>query len=206
MPFRKRRFKKRTSAGKKALTKVNLILANIEKKKSDIDVSTTSTQTALLNPMNLIGTGDTGTTREGNVISLTSWRIDYAIRMNLSDDFVNVRVMVVVDNQCDGAAPAIGDILQTVAAEKIIYSPPNLDGALRYKFLYDKVHSFNAGARPNGVFHGRGKLRPMKIRYSGTSATITNVLTKCMFLIHVSDENTNPPVISYFGRVRFQDM
>ncbi len=205
MPF-KRRFHKKKSAGKQALTKVNRILRNVEKKRMDLDVSTTSTQAALLSAMNLVAIGDAGTQREGNVISLTSWLCNYTIRMNTSDDFCNVRVMVVLDKQCAGALPAIGDILEFTGAEKIISSPMNLDGALRFKVLYNKVHSFNLGARPNGNFSGRGNLKPRKIRYTGTSATIANVLNECLLFIHVSDETTNAPVITYQTRVRFQDL
>ncbi len=206
MPIKRRRFKKKKSAGKQALTKVNRILRNVEKKKIELDVSTTSTQSALLSAMNLLAIGDGGTNREGNVVSLTHWLCNYTIRMNTSDDFCNVRVMVVMDNQCSGALPAIGDILEYTAAEKIISSPPNLDGALRFKFLYNRVHTFNLGARPNGNFSASGRLSPQKIRYTGSSATITNVLNKCLLFIHVSDETTNAPVITYQTRVRFQDL
>ncbi len=211
MPYQKRRYKRKSkksskSAGKLALKKVNKILSTRELKKLELDVSTTSTETALINPMNLVATGDSGIEREGNVISLENFLCNYSIRMNTSDDFCNVRVMVIQDNQVDGAAPSIGDILQYTGSEKIITSPLNLDGALRFKKLYDRVHSFNQGAKPNGAWKYYRNLGGIKMRYKGTTASISNVLNKALFFIHVSDETTNAPVITYQTRVRFSDM
>ncbi len=208
MPFRNRRFKKKQSAGKLALRKVNNLMNNIEKKRLEQDVSTTSTTTALISALNLVAVGDTGITRTGNVITLENVLLNYSIRMNTSDDFVNMRVMIVQDNQVDGAIFAIGDLLSFTSSEKAITSPYNLDGALRFKVLYDRQHSFNQGARPNGTFKVWKKLggaKGLKIRYNGTSATIGGVLNKGIFLVHISDEATNSPVITYQTRVRFTD-
>ncbi len=207
MPFRQRRKKfKVKHQGKLALKKVNKLMKSIERKRIDVSASTTINTSGIIVPLSLTEPGTTGAgQRIGNKISLSSVLLNYSIRLNLSDDFTNIRVMLVKDKQVNGANFVLSDLLQYTSLETAITSPYDLDGALRFKVLYDKVHSLNAGARPNmatKTFRGLGGILA---RYTGSTPVISGVENTGITLVAFSDEDSNPPVFIYQTRVRFRD-
>ncbi len=208
MPFRRKRmFKVRKGKeGKLALKKVNKLMKAIERKRIDTKISSTSGTAGTIVPLSLTQPGSDGEAdRIGNKISLSSIYFPYSIRMNTADDFVQMRVMIVLDKQVNGATFALADLLQFTATEENIVSPYNLDGALRFKVLYDKKHSLNQGARPNLTAKMYSPLNGILARYSGATAVIGGVENTGLFLVHISDEATNSPVILGQARVRFRD-
>ncbi len=206
MPFRKRNFKKAKHPGKLALKKVNKMMRNTEKKRIDTSVSSLASTTAIITPISLTAPGSDGDAdRIGNVIALESVLCNYSLRMNTADDFTNIRVMIIKDKQVSGSQFAIADLLQYTSSEVAVTSPLNLDGALRFKVLYDRKHSLNQGAKPNATAKFWRNLGGIKARYSGATAVIAGVKNTGLFIVFLSDKSMNQPTIVYQTRVRFSD-
>ncbi len=207
MPFRRmRKHSKRSgaSAGKKALAKVNKLEKQREKKLIDLDSVDDSSDVIVINPITLIAQGDTSSSREGAKVVYTSIQMKYTFKQNTSATFTRCRIMLVLDKQCNGALFTAGDLLQTTAVGQAIISPLNLDGAFRFKVLYNKVHTLSVDG--SGVQYGEMfKKINIPARYSGNGGAIGDVLSSCLYIVHMSDEASLKPKASYYTRVRFID-
>ncbi len=192
------------SAGKIALKKVNMIIKNKELKKSDSNLSTTIGTTAVITPLSGLATGTSGSTREGNAVAFKSFLFKYSFRMNTASDANLIRVMIVQDNQVNGASFVIGDLLQDASAEHAINSPLNLDGSRRFKVLYNKVTALSIDGNQTAYREWYKKMN-MYSRYSGTGSGITGIESKGLFLVYVSNVSSNIPVFVYATRLRYSD-
>ncbi len=209
MPFRKRRFRKRnkgSSAGKLALRKINKIMKNTEKKFIDTDSASVSAgTTVLIEPLTLIGQGDTSSSREGNKVVFNTIQMKYSWKLSTSTTVGNrCRVMIIMDKQTNGAVFTAGDLLQTTGVGQVILSPLNLDGAFRFRVLYNKVHTLS----PNGSeVQYRSVFKKINIpaRYSGSGGSQTNILSAGIYVLYVSDTGSNSPTFSHYSRLRFID-
>lgn len=111
-----------------------------------------------------------------------------------------VRLMWVLDKECDGSLPTISNILDNVD----VVSGINKDYSKRYAILKDKVVTLSDGFGPNRFmkvyfptdFH---------VHYDGASAAITDAKENQVFLIAISDQPTAQPNIVHFGRFNFYD-
>lgn len=208
MPFRRNRGKmsrhRRNNPGKIALAKVNKIEKQREKKLIDNDGSPASSNTVTITPISLIAQGDTANDREGSKVVLTSLQMKYSWKQNTNAVASRCRVMLVLDKQVNGATFSAGDLLQSTALGTGIVSPLNLDGAFRFKILYNKVHTLSS---EGSVVQYGEMFRKINIpaRYTGVPGNIANVLSSGLFLVHLSDETTQTPTISFFTRIRFID-
>lgn len=162
--------------------------------------------------LNGVATGTDFTSRIGRKIVLKSLLLransyyTAAVSTQVGD---NVRVMVVCDNQANGAAPAVTDIL--VAADPV--SPMNLNNRDRFRVLMDKVinHAgavFAAGALTNGSPSMRSIKKYIKLNmesiYSGTGATVGSLASGALYLVLIGFNN-NATDFDYITRVRFID-
>ncbi len=95
--------------------------------------------------VNLIAQGITESTRNGRKCTITNinWRyqcdlleIDAAATPASGD---TVRVILYVDHQCNGAAAAVTDILETASYQSF----RNLANTQRFSFLLDRTHTLN---------------------------------------------------------------
>jgi len=120
-----------------------------------------------------------------------------------------VRVMVIYDNQTNGALPAVGDVLQSANYQ----SPLNLNNRDRFKILHDKFHNMNsnlftAGAltagSPGAKFVQKFKSCSLDCIFSGTTAAVGSIATGGIYVIAISEINVVSN-LTFDCRVRFID-
>lgn len=187
------------------------LMGPLEKKYLDVTTTTVSpitTAGAIVSTFTIIAQGTTEVTRVGGKITVTNFNI----RGNISGlsqaagqvgDIV--RIIVFVDKQTNGAAPAVTDLLKTAN----IYSYLNMDNVDRFQVLKDKFVSINqtgilaaTSVYENKVFKVNKKLN-MPIHYASTTGAITEVKSNNIYLLHIS--LTGESQISYSARTKFTD-
>lgn len=154
--------------------------------------------------------GDDYNQREGRKVTWTSLLFRGTIFSNNSSDVGDViRVMVVWDNQSNGALPAVGDVLQTVD----YHSPMNLNNRDRFMVLCDNYYTAEALAVSGGAltagapcpnFFNIYKKFNLSTIFSATTANIGAISTGSMFVLAISLA-TNVSQLSYTARLRFID-
>ena len=206
MPRIRKGLRRRTtkSAGVKALKKVNKIIRNTEKKFIDNASSGNQSSTIAITPISLAGQGDTASSREGNKLVMMSLQMKYTWKQSESAAATRCRIMIVEDRQVNGATFSANDLLESTALGTAIISPLNLDGAFRFKVLYNKVHSLSINGSKVQYAEMFKKIN-IRARYSNSGGTIASVLSSGLFVVAVSDETSQTPNLSFFTRIRFND-
>lgn len=193
-----------TTAKTASLTqKVNKILSEQERKNFDlvgtaVVTSVTGTTTFLGN----IPAGDTGVTRDGRRVTLTSSQMKYNVAGGITAGAW--RVMVVYDNAGptlgSTSAPAVTDILETAS----VLSPMNLSNRTRFTILHDNFQSIGKGdyaagtnlIPPPGAYYKR-------MDHTCEFGSFDNVPLKGAVILLVI--TTGVGSISYYHRARFTD-
>jgi len=214
--YRKRRFvKPRQEAGlsklqqalsiaKKAYTGVKYLkyLVNAEKKFHDYTTTANVDWAGNLFQMADIDQGDTGNTRDGNQIAPRSIQNTLRLRKHASATDTLVRMILFEDLQADYNLPTtITTVLQDDTTTKGVISPINSVLVSRFRILRDKRYILNTD-RPELLvkdFHNLGN------HYKYADGTGTNYVGRTLFMILISDEETNVPAIEFYSRIRFMD-
>ncbi len=152
----------------------------------------------------LIGQGVTESTRLGRKIIVRSiaarWIINLALVQNVADITPTgdqIRIMVFIDHQCNGANAAVTDILETASIE----SYRNLANIARFDVLYDKVHNIqrmfgtvdgtntaSGGKKENKMFKMFKKL-DLPIEYNSTAGAITEITSNNIAFLYITHGN-----------------
>lgn len=228
---KRRSFKKRGPSVKTVNKKVKKIQNQIQTKQIPTALGSTALVetpiTFLLNG-NVQSDGESG--RTGNQCSATSVDVRYTIFTDINNTASQtVRVMCIWDKQPNGAFPTVWAGGQNDSYLFVTPSTPdqdsvhyclNLRGKARYKVLYDKVISFSPTVGDRNVstgvvessmpmeraFHFNIKLNSKKIVYqTASTATIGGILQGAVYLIAMSDQNTQSPSIIGQARFNFKD-
>ncbi len=180
-------------------------LVNVEIKS----INTTATDQAsanasIITAINLSAQGLDTEDRIGNSIKLQFIKLDYCIQIHASATDTAVRCMVILDRQAVQALPALALILQDATPSDNIVSPRHKDFKQRFTTLYDKVHivSANGSGKRFGSMY---KKILAKVRYDAAGGTIAALETNSLTFIHMTDEATNVPTITWASKVGFVD-
>lgn len=145
------------------------------------------------------GLGDQA--RNGNTIKGISISGKMYLQKNLSVQTTGIRLLWVLDKECDGSVPLLSQILDNVD----IVSGVNRDYSKRFVLLKDKMLTLNDGG-------GQTKFQKFffptdfHIHYDGSSAAITDAKENQVFLFAISDQNPDyAPLLTHFGRFNFYD-
>lgn len=177
-------------------------LINVEFKHLENVNSATSSTTAALILLNGMAPGDTGETRDGQSIRMKSVLMRGTILVNPSATATVHRTMLFLDTQPNGAAPGIGDILDTATN---VLSPINISNGSRFKILKDLFHNVDVAANPIITFQKFVKLGFHTKYNAGTAGTIADITTNALYILHMSSEATNTATFNYYFRSRFID-
>lgn len=119
----------------------------------------------------------------------------------------NVRVILFMDKQCNGATAAVTDILKTAS----MVSFRNMDQVDRFVILKDKVYSTSnlttnslhtsAGA----VYYSISKKCNEPVHFSSTTGAITEIRSNNFGLLYISDDATTNVALGNV-RVKFIDI
>lgn len=177
-------------------------VVNVERKYIDITATTTSTSTAALVLLNGLSQGTSAITRNGQSIKMTSIFFHGLWTINASAATTIGRVLIILDTQANGAAPAAADVLVSPSA---VLSPLVIGNGKRFIVLSDIRVSLSI----NGTEIIRRK-KFMKCGYhvkfnTGNAGTIADIQTNSLYMLHVSDNGVNAPSYAYWVRTRFVD-
>lgn len=172
----------------------------------------------VIGSVNLIAQGVTQSTRVGRkcTIKAINWhwcvglpaRTDVATPPTVND---TVRVMMILDKQCNGAAATVTDVLFTADWQSF----NNLSNSNRFRVLYDKtvdlnytdmIHDEAANTFSNHrVNHTKSfyKKCNIPIEFSATSGALTTVRSNNIFVMVISSSGI--ATIDSVVRIRFTD-
>lgn len=186
---------------------------SFEKKYFDTSVISTGDATAgvIIPSLNLIAQGTTDQSRVGNKITIRN--INIHAYCNNDDQLTaayagsNVRVIVYLDKQTNGAAAGVTDLLKTAA----ITSFRNMDQVDRFVILVDKivfnpVESANAAHTSNQRHYWSvNKKCNIPVHFSSTTGGITEVRSNNIGILYVTDEANANSAANGIARVKFTD-
>lgn len=191
----------KTSANALRLAKRVKSLINVEYKTHDFTSSGTNiTSSGTILYLTGVDQGDDDETRDGNTIKLTRLLGRAKVTQHASATTSTVRIILFKDKSSSGSTPTVAQVLKSATP----ISPLNLDYRKRFVILSDKLFTFDSI---------RGRIRTIKwfkkmqnqIVYSGSGTTTASLMSNGLFMLIISDEGTNYPVIGYDIRLRFLD-
>jgi len=120
--------------------------------------------------------------------------------------------MVVLDKQCNGAAPNVDDILETTDWQSF----NNLANKNRFRTLYDKTFVLNPlSASGDGTANDFGeydraftffKKCSIPIEFDSTTGAITEIKSNNLVILAISDTSNTVTTMNSKIRLRFSDM
>lgn len=174
---------------------------NVESKHLEYVASTTSSTTVGLVLVNGCIPGDTGETRDGQSIKLSSLLLRYSVVIHASATATIHRVFVLIDTQPNAANFASGDLIDTTTN---VLSPLNITYGSRFRILRDIIIHVDQN-NPIRTVKKYIKLSDHTKFNAGTAGTIADISTNALYVCHMSNEATNVPTFDYFARTRFID-
>lgn len=209
--FRRRRYSRRPgqnlagqalSLAKFAAKNVGFLkgIVNAEKKRYDLEMSSsTVNNTAQFYNLNDIAAGDDVNQRNGNSILAKYLTFQGIFTSNAASTHSFVRYVIFMDTQNQSATPTAAQLLQNATN---VTSPINSDYSKRFIILRSGIVPLNnAGGNSQTV----DVYVPINqhIRFTGT-ATGT-YYTNTLYLMILSDINTNPPAFAGSSRLVYYD-
>lgn len=172
---------------------------NVEVKHHDNVFSPTNvTTTPIVVNLTAILQGDSNTQRNGTSIKPLGLTLRGAVSRNSAGGSQLLRLMIVNAKQQNGAHPLAAELLEDPANP---LTPKNYDDRYRSKVLYDRLFVLDGANQHELAFTISEKLFG-HVTYDGT-ASIPE--TGGIYLVALSDEDTNPPTIQWYNRVTFTD-
>lgn len=166
----------------------------------DALVSTSGTLNGDITPLNgliLIPQGDGESARIGRKVNITKIGIRMTLvlpnttTLALMDD--TVRVILIQDKQCNGALPAVTDVLQNASFDSF----NNLANSQRFHTLWDKTVSLSTmglgvttapaqSSAPVNKSISKYIKCNIPIEYSGTTGNVTTIRSNNIFFLYIS--------------------
>lgn len=193
-----------SQAGRQALRDVNTLrrFINTEMHFTDVTASVTPTTTPALVLLNGISIGDTASTRTGQSIKMDRSDFRFTLAVNATSVTNFVRIIVVVDKQTNASAMTSADLLVSAT----VVSPYSFGSQNRFIPLYDETFALHATAGVGAITKVVGLNTNQHVTYNtGNAGTVADIVTNSVYLIHFSDQATNPPSLLYYNRLWFVD-
>lgn len=163
--------------------------------------------------LNGVSQGSDYTNRIGRKITMTSvfFRCTSSLATSPNAISIPVRIMIVYDEQTNGADPAGTDLLQTPANAMALTNLSNRD---RFKILYDKIRTINTqgttdGALADKLYLSKYIKMSLPVIFNGTGNTSGAIQTGGLYMFFISNATAgtpdNRPKATFSSRVRFID-
>jgi hypothetical protein len=173
---------------------------NVEFKHFDVFDSANVTDGLTIVQLSNIAQGDTVSTRDGDSCKVTNMLLSITSKIHASATNSFVRVMLVRDNQTNGAIFTTANLLE---GDEYL-SPANPSNKDRFTIYYDKLFALsNTGE--GCVKDNMNKEVSFHIQFGAATAAITSLRGKSLALCFISDESTNYPTIDYRSRLTYVD-
>jgi hypothetical protein len=173
---------------------------NVEFKTFDVFDTDNVTDGLTIVQLSNIAQGDTGSTRDGDSCKVVKLLLSFTAKINASATNSFVRVMLIRDDQTNGAIFTTANLLE---GDEYL-SPINARNTDRFVVYYDKLFALsNTGA--GCVKDNMNKECSFHIQFGAATAAITSLRSKSLALCFISDESTNYPTIDYRSRLTYVD-
>ena len=159
--------------------------------------------------LNLVNVGPDPTQRIGRKVNLKSLLLRCTITALVANAPAQLRVLVVYDNQTNGAAPVQSDILQFPTFTE---SPMKLGTAERFKVIMDYMINLEGGTQSVGIGGILSepqyrKLKGKDMLFQSTLGSILDISKGAMWLLVATNAlNSSNPSLTFYSRTRFTDM
>jgi len=192
-------------------------LINVEDKKFDVDGSggTTITSTATVVNFTNIAQGNDYNNRSGDSILGQALEFRATAVGNTAVPRNIIRVLIVVDRENHGVDPVIGDVLQ--GGTQPFLQPMLATSANRFEVLYDELVSvvnapgLAASGTSTDYVPDRVVFRPLirkwnkHVKYTSSAGADASNWENAIFLMAISSDATNGPLLQYTFRLHFTD-
>ncbi len=148
--------------------------------------------------------GDTGITRDGANVKITSIYIKGIVILAAAATTTTYRIVLVEDKQTNQAIYVTADLLATVANVQSVVSPLNLDNQFRFNVLYDRIYHVDDSNMKSQDFKIYKKVNK-RLRFDASTPDITDLRSSSYSLLCISTEPTNAPSLRFEARLRFVD-
>lgn len=189
------------------------------------DIATVIDESGNFTLLNALALGTAATARVGMRINMRSVHLKYILTApvynSINTAFLyrsQVRVMLVLDLQPNGATPALSDILEDTTAGIGIVSSLYMANAARFKILYDKRHTLQASTvvgttivyipDDSQIYDETYMKLSHEVHYSDSNnGDITDIKTGALFLVTMCSTASagQQPAITSYTRVRYHD-
>lgn len=174
-------------------------LVNVEHKYFDVMQSNQAIgTTAVIYPLSQIAAGDAYNQRDGNSIKLESILLRLTAVLNTSAEQTFIRAILFFDDEQRGTTPTASEVLESSGD---YLSPINHLNGLRFRVCRDKI--INLRKTDNAQLVKMWCEPKRHIRYS--SGTNTDTKEGNVYLLLLSDQATNTPLVDFDSRLRFID-
>lgn len=205
----KYKYKKRKlmNSGYQALKEVRELkkLWRPEYKVSTDGLSQAVSSTAVIDEaISLIQQGNLKVNRDGNQIRVTEIHLKVKMTQHASTTSNFLRVMIVLDKQCNGIKFGLSDLLDDTQGIPITQYR-ELDQTDRFHVFCDKMMTTTNDGGDNAWFEYHNMKVNFVMKYDASTGAITDLTSNCLFLLFVSDQTTNTPTVVSNFRIRYVD-
>lgn len=183
-------------------------MINVEKKYIVSNGTLSSTLGGNVACLNILDTGDTDVTRNGDSILAKYINIKLSFTHDLDLDSTSAcRVLLVVDKENRGALPANSDILSDPSTGNFPLALRNLANNDRFVVLRDFTVQMreNINGHAETKYGGIFKKLNFHMKYDGSAGDVTDVRQNSIFLMVSSDSSTDPIAVTYNSYLTFYD-
>ncbi len=146
--------------------------------------------------------GNTSLSREGLEIRPKYLRWKLFTTLHASATFTLCRLIIFADTENTGVYPTVGQILE--AASVIAWKEH--DTRPRFKFYKDITYYLDDVKKKTALITGTIKFgKKAKIWYKGVTAEEISNGKNAIFILMISDDNTNQPGMNFISRLRFTE-
>lgn len=178
--------------------------------------------TGVFTLLNGLTQGDDDDNRHGNEVYATSVQGRFVISGDAAQlNAMVIRMILFWDQQSNGAAPALADLLDTTVITSAVMAPYHRDFQKRFKILMDKSYVINpilaltttTGATDTvatvsviNIYKKFKRKLSRTVKYDdGNAGDITDIQTNALHVLFVSSVASNTPAITGGFRFYFKD-
>lgn len=192
-----------------------------EKKYNDETGAFSISDSGTIRLLNGLFLGTSATTRIGQKIMIKSMQIKFQITgpdagNTPTLNSIWLRLMVVYDDQTNGATPALSDIIEDASSSTVVLSPISMANSQRFRILYNKVCVVQSQLATSvevptfsDLWDETYQKLNLETHYSNSNAgDVTDIRKGGLFLVMVAFTNAtsaNQPGVTYYSRIRYTD-
>lgn len=180
---------------------------NVEEKYVDTILATStipSTPATISLLLNAIAQGDGYNQRNGQSVINKSVTINYALTMNSVAVFTSIKIALVMDKKPDVTALTTAATVYGAASNYLSQVDKEENGD-RYVILKSEIINLDSAYRRTYFNKWHVDLTETHTLWDGTTGAIADFEKNALFIVAVSDQPTNLPVLDVNARFRYFD-